>query len=112
MSKKDVTDAIRIFIEKYHNDANMVKMPTWNFKIKQIFNVNLSEISLKEVSTNLWTFDATAEIIKTDGSETIPMREKVNMAGNADVLHYINVGMMEELPEVKSVTITQIRGIK
>lgn len=111
MNKKDVAYAIGIFIEKYHNDASRVKMPTWHFKIKQVFNVNLPEASLKEDSTNLWTFlNATAEIIKTDSPETVLVREKVNMVGSANVTSYTNIGTTEELPEVKFVTITQIKG--
>ena len=110
MNKKDVAYAIGTFIEKYHNDASRVKMPTWHFKIKQVFNVNLPETSLKEDSTNLWTFNVTAEIIKTDSPETVPMREKVNMVGSANVTSYTNRGTTEELPEVKLVIITQIKG--
>lgn len=109
MNRKEVADAICAFIEKYHNDANKVKMPAWDFKIKQIFNVNLPETSLKEASTNLWTFEVTAEIIKTDSPETVPMREKVNMAGNADVMPYTNIGMKGEQPEVKLVNVTHIK---
>ena len=110
MNKKDVAYAIGIFIEKYHNDASRVKMPTWHFKIKQVFNVNLPEASLKEDRKNLWNFNATAEIIKTDSPETVLVREKVNMEGRANVMSYTNRGTTEELPEVKLVIITQIRG--
>ena len=110
MNKKDVAYAIRVFIEKYHNDASRVKMPTWHFKIKQVFNVNLPEASLKEGRKNLWNFNATAEIIKTDSPETVLVREKVNMEGRANVMSYTNRGTTEELPEVKLVIITQIKG--
>ena len=110
MNKKDVAYAIGTFIEKYHNDASRVKMPTWHFKIKQVFNVNLPEASLKEDRKNLWNFNATAEIIKTDSPETVLVREKVNMEGRANVMSYTNRGTTEELPEVKLVIITQIKG--
>lgn len=112
MNKKDVAKVIGYFIEKYHTDTGKVELPVWDFTIKSIHGVKVSEESFKEVSTNLLTFEATAEIEKTDERSTVLFKEPVILAGSADITPYIAVGTREELPEVNFVTITQITTLK
>lgn len=112
MNKEDVAEVIGYFIGKYHTDTGKVELPVWDFTIKSIHGVKVSEESLKEVSTNLLTFEATAEIEKTDDRSTLPCNEPVKLVGNAKITPYIAVGTKEELPEVNFVTITQITKLK
>ena len=47
MNKEDIAEVIGYFIEKYHTDTGKVELPVWDFTIKSIHEVKVSEESLK-----------------------------------------------------------------
>lgn len=112
MNKEDVVTVIVNSIEKYPKNIGKIELPVWDFTIKSINKVKIPEESLKEVSTNLLTFEATAEIEKTDDRSTLPCNEPVKLVGNAKITPYIAVGTREESSEVNFVTITKITTLK
>ena len=112
MNKEILAYAIGTFIEKYHNDVNKVKLPEWEFVAKQIYEIKVTESSLIERSTNLWTFEATAEISKTDKLKTVSTKQKYSLIGSADITPYKSCGTNEQSFDVKFVTITVIEEYK
>lgn len=112
MDKETLANVIGAFIEKYCNNANMVKLPEWEFVAEHIYKVKVAESSLKERSSNLWTFEATAQISKTDKIKTVTTEQKYSLIGSADITFYENCGTNEQPFDVKSITITVIRECK
>ena len=112
MGKKDVKIAVEAFINKHSGpSAQRVKWPQWDFEIKGASDVVIKEESVRDYK-NLWTFEGTADIHKTDGVTDIVTRRKYKLVGNTIVIFKPNGGSQTEfLPEIKEVTITKIEEI-
>ncbi len=111
MDKETLANAIGAFIEKYCNNANVVKLPEWEFAIEHIYKVKVAESSLIERSSNLWTFEATAKIKKTD-KKTVPTKQKYSLIGSANITFHKSCWTNEQAFDVNFITITVIREYK
>ncbi len=85
-------------------------MPDFGFTIKELPDIKVSEASLKEARTNLWTFEASATFLETDERATVNNLPKHTIVGNAEVQPYVSHGITTEtVLEVKHLTITKIK---
>lgn len=106
---KETAHSIGVFMNKYHADFRQVEWPDWEFEIKEVYNPQIDEASLKEVSNGLWTFKGTTDVKKLDKTTRVKTTSQCKITGSAEVRFYENVGGPKELlPSVKKVIVTKI----
>ena len=109
MEKKDIACQIRNFLEKASISKELgtskVELPEYEFLIIGIYNAEVDEDSLTEIS-NIWTFNAKAIVFLFDTVSKITYKAICNIVGNAVIEQAKN-----SQPTVLSVKITHIEII-
>ena len=110
--KEDVAKVIGNFTERCCK--SQVRWPEWVFEIQRASEVKIDKDSLKDPKRNgeLWTFEGTAVIHKTDARNTVPTKSNCKIVGSAAVAFNRNDWNKNELlPEIENVTITKIEEL-
>ena len=105
--KKDLANAISIFIKKHWVGKKLFENPECVFKVVEVTQVQIDEDSLEKFGNDLFTFEGSACISYRDKSN-VTMSAKCTIKGNATVVFYPNgINSEENLPEIKNVEITK-----
>ena len=106
--KNDLACQIENYVSKYWREC--VKSLKYEWVIDNIYDVKVSNESIKETVKNFWTFEATSNILTTDQATSVKVEKKRMFVGNVVFTFRKNSNIDNTLIfEIKNIVITHIK---
>ena len=106
--KNDLACQIENYVSKYWRGC--VKSLKYEWVIDNIYDVKVSNESIKETVKNFWTFEATANILTSEQATSVKIEKRRIFVGNVEFTFRENYKIDNTLIfEIKNVEITYLK---